>query len=95
MGFFIVGSPTETEEDVIDTLKFIKTHDLDQICVFITTPYPGTLLWDYLKDKGIVMETFDWSGLTMGSRMRFDDLFLVADSIDLSRFRELYLGKIH
>ena len=44
-GSAMIGLPTETRKEVMDTLNFIKSlDDCDQIYLNITTPYPGTEL---------------------------------------------------
>jgi len=42
--YFIVGLPTETNEDVNDTISFIKELNPDDVSISIATPYCGTLL---------------------------------------------------
>lgn len=54
MGSFMVGSPYETEEDVGKTIEFIKDIGLDQIGICVTTPFPGTELWEYGRQKGMI-----------------------------------------
>lgn len=55
-GYFMIGVPTENEEDIIQTINFAKSLPLD-ICQFsIATPYPGTELYDIAKERGITVE---------------------------------------
>lgn len=64
-GYFVVGSPDETDEDLQ------KTYDLaqqcDQIQVFQLMPLPATVVWEQAKAKGIVSEDtgFDLTKLRM------------------------------
>ena len=44
-GFFMIGFPWETEEDIKDNLKFIFEIDPDFIEVHIAMPYYGTQLY--------------------------------------------------
>ena len=53
-GTFIIGSPGETEEEMLQTLEFIKRLDLDKFAFFTLNPYPGTPLWDYAVKEGIL-----------------------------------------
>lgn len=64
-GFFMLGSPGETKEDMIATLKFIKNNPIDTITLSLVTPFPGTKLWKYAKQEGIVTEDMDWSKLDL------------------------------
>ena len=50
----MVGTPGETEEDIKKTIKFIKELDLDQVGINVTTPLPGTELWEEGKKRGII-----------------------------------------
>ncbi len=56
LGTFMVGSPGETEKDIRKTIKFIKELNLDQVGVNVTTPFPGTELWEEAKKKGLVKD---------------------------------------
>ncbi len=54
LGGFMVGTPGETEEDIKKTMEFIKELDLDQVGINVTTPLPGTELWEEGKKRGII-----------------------------------------
>ncbi len=63
-GSAMIGLPSETTKEVMDTLKFIrKLKGCDQIYLNITTPYPGTELYDMAikGDKGIRLLSHDFS----------------------------------
>lgn len=53
-GFFMIGHPYETRQTVNNTFQFIKQlRDCDEMYVNITTPFPGTRLYDMaLKGEG-------------------------------------------
>jgi len=65
LGNFMIGSPTETREEIADTRKFIDKHDMDITHVHLTTPYPGTELWEMCKEKGLI-KNLSWKDLWMG-----------------------------
>ncbi len=67
LGTFMVGSPGETEKDVRKTIEFIKELDLDQVGVNVTTPFPGTQLWEVAKKKGLVKDD-KWDDKLWGMR---------------------------
>ena len=60
----MLGNPTETVEDLILTKKFILENDIDNAALCITTPYPGTELWEYCKKKNLIPESFKWTDFT-------------------------------
>jgi len=45
-GTIMIGNPTETIEDVRATQQFLKESDIKSVGICITTPYPGTQLWN-------------------------------------------------
>ena len=48
---FMLGIPGENKETVQETIDFCKRLNLHPN-FFICTPYPGTILWDQLKQQG-------------------------------------------
>lgn len=62
---FIIGSPYETREDMLETLNFIRKSKIDQFNFFALTPLPGTPIWDYALGRGLVSNDMDWSKLSL------------------------------
>jgi len=54
---FIIGALNENKEMVEDTLRFAKSLNPNTVSFTILTPYPGTDLFEQVKDRII---TFDW-----------------------------------
>lgn len=63
-GYFMIGSPGESPETIQQTIQFAKKLKLDFAQFAVTTPFPGTKLYDLLGDKGddIPWESFVYSG---------------------------------
>jgi radical SAM superfamily enzyme YgiQ (UPF0313 family) len=62
MGSFMIGSPYETEEDLHQTLEFIRRFRRNPYFVpliFVASAFPGTELWDHAKREGINVEDYD------------------------------------
>ncbi len=59
-GFFIFGSPLDTEETIRETIKRAKKLKLDYASFNIFVPYPGTTSYKMLEEKNLV-NTKDWS----------------------------------
>lgn len=53
-GFFMIGFPWETEEDIINTLNFIFKIDPDFIELHIAMPYFGTELYSLCEEYGTI-----------------------------------------
>jgi len=69
-GSFMIGNPTETEEEINDTKKFILENNLDGFGVSVTTPFPGTKLWKMCEEKGIIPDKIDWKNFNL-SKLTF------------------------
>lgn len=60
-GSFIIGSPAEDVNDIIETINFISTSMLTNADVFVLVPYPGTDAWEIYKTKGLLRKDINWS----------------------------------
>ena len=48
----ILGCPSETRESVWETVKLVEKLNPDDVGFYIATPYPGTPMYDLVKEKG-------------------------------------------
>jgi radical SAM superfamily enzyme YgiQ (UPF0313 family) len=48
-GFFMLGFPTETKEEMLQTIRFAKKSKLISASFFQVVPFPGTELYDIAK----------------------------------------------
>ena len=48
---FVIGTPYETREDVEDKVRLSQKYPLDDVHFYNTIPYPGTELFDWVKEK--------------------------------------------
>ena len=62
-GLFMVGSPTETRQDIRLTWDFIKKAQVDTIRITVATPFPGTRLWKQCQERGFIPPVVDFSRL--------------------------------
>ncbi|ODS33504.1 MAG: Radical SAM domain protein [Candidatus Scalindua rubra] len=58
-GNFMIGYPTETKETINDTMRLAIDLDLDFCSFSVVTPFPGSELYYYCKEKGL-LKTKDW-----------------------------------
>lgn len=65
-GGFIIGSPDETKEEIMDTYRFIRKSKIDLVSPFILAPLPGTQVWEIAKQRGLVCEDeMDWDAVNV------------------------------
>jgi len=61
-GSFMIGLPGETWETVENTLQFALELE-PEFCQFVlTTPYPGTKLYDFFKENGYLIRDYNFGG---------------------------------
>ncbi|MFH1982569.1 MAG: radical SAM protein [Pseudomonadota bacterium] len=89
-GYFMIGFPWERKADMLQTLALIKALPLDDFELNLTTPLPGTELFETLVREGrIDVATEDWSRYHQGSPdmnfSRYPDDVWKAIVMDLTR----------
>jgi len=67
-GFFMVGLPTETLDDIKMTIEFMRKIKPNYATFSIFTPYPGTELFQMLLQRGLVTVDMDWHRYSHQSR---------------------------
>lgn len=67
LGFFIMGYPGETKEDILETLEFLKELAPPAAEINLFNPLPGTPIWDELERKGQVHPDMDFSQYSQSS----------------------------
>lgn len=62
-GFVMAGYPTETLDDIKETIRFVNSLPLDRVQYSNFLPLPGTRIFDeLLQKKEISLNTLDWDG---------------------------------
>jgi len=88
---FIIGSPEESQEDILQTLRFIKENPLGSIDVYVLTPFPGTPVWEYAKAKNLVSEDMDWSTLNVNFGENHNHAIILSEGITREELYKLFL----
>lgn len=65
-GFFVVGLPGETLEQMQKTFDFAKKLKLDAAAFAIASPLPGTDMYTICKEKGYLKKNFSFDKLNYG-----------------------------
>ncbi len=83
----MLGSPYETERDILETYNFIKKY-CPNFIAYQTVPFPGTEIWDYaLKNKIIKEKMYDKKQKEF---IDIDTSYLLTKEITKDRFIELF-----
>jgi anaerobic magnesium-protoporphyrin IX monomethyl ester cyclase len=94
MAFLMLGNPGDTEATMRQTIEFTKKLGPDFAQFTIATPYPGTALYDFVREHGKLLAA-DWDDYD-----KYDDqVFFELDGLDnkvvlrMQRraYREFYL----
>ncbi|MBM3298667.1 MAG: radical SAM protein [Deltaproteobacteria bacterium] len=67
VGYFIIGYLGETENTIMQTIRFAKSLGLDYAGFFPATPMPSTRLYDESVRQGLVPEHY-WRDFVLGVR---------------------------
>lgn len=86
VGYFMVGAPDETEQDVAESIRLAKEAQLDYILVSTLTLYPGTPLYERLSDR------FEFSLFPSKGRFKDPSLEERAKLWERRFYREFYLS---
>ncbi len=92
---FMIGAPPETIEDIQKTRELIREildMDTKNSCqLTVTTPLPGTQLWDYALAKGYITEDVDWRQFSLSPLVSNRKDFYINEHIDFDEFQQIAL----
>ena len=83
-GSFMMGTPTETLEDMLETLDFVNKNDLDFAGFGITTPYPGTRLWNWCVELNLLPNDVDY--VNLHPHLKADNAYIVCNTMPKEKF---------
>lgn len=89
-GSFIIGSPSETREEILETYRFIKKVPLNLVEIYVLTPYPGTPVWDYAQSRGFVSEQMDWERLNVSFGPNSKKVIVLSEVLSRREIERLY-----
>jgi anaerobic magnesium-protoporphyrin IX monomethyl ester cyclase len=88
-GSFILGTPTETIEEMLQTANWCwNNHNLKYFGFTVLTPYPNTEVWRYCKSKHLLPENVDYERL-IPPTSPYDNMLVVA-TVPLKQFFKTY-----
>jgi radical SAM superfamily enzyme YgiQ (UPF0313 family) len=83
-GFFMIGFPTETRAEVLNTVEFALSLPLTRCQFTKTTPLPGTPIYEWWKSEWGKNREIDWSNFNYYS---FDSDWSEVPADQLSRIQ--------
>ena len=86
--FFMLGLPSETREESLQTIRFSREIGADWIQVTITVPYPGTKLYETAKKDG-TLKSFNWEDYQTWAGWSDKDLVFVPKNRNQKELKEL------
>ena len=86
--FFMLGLPTETREESLQTIKFAKELDPDGVQFTITVPYPGTKLFELAQKSGHI-KSLRWEDYQSWGGWTNKDLVYVTEGRTQEELKEL------
>lgn len=71
---FMVGNPGDSRDIIMKNIEFLKILNPDLLIVNIATPFPGTEMFKWADEKGLLL-TYDWDDYTLAEPvMRLENL---------------------
>jgi len=87
---FIIGSPDETETEMMDTYDFIRKNKVSFADIYVLTPYPGTPVWDFAKSRGLVSDDMNWGKLNVNFEVNHQNAIIVSKTVNRKRLYQIY-----
>lgn len=66
---FMIPHPEDTEETIRETKRLMRNllHQGCHISISVTTPFPGTYLYNHAEELGVIMMSDDWEDFDCGT----------------------------
>ncbi|MFH1174629.1 MAG: radical SAM protein [archaeon] len=90
--FFILGSPGETKEDIMNSFKFALKYPVDYAYFYNIIPFPNTELFDYLEKNNLFLAPYQ-TYLNASSHWNERPAFVTPELGYADRIRMYRLGK--
>jgi radical SAM superfamily enzyme YgiQ (UPF0313 family) len=89
---FVIGSPDETRDEMLDTLAFIKKSGVGLFDAYNLTPFPGTPVWEIALRKGVVSEDEDmqWEKLNVNFEVNKQTAIVLSEVLSRKELIAVY-----
>jgi radical SAM superfamily enzyme YgiQ (UPF0313 family) len=92
--FFMIGLPGDDFQSTYETIEFSKKIKPDLVEFNVTTPFPGTKLYEDSLNKGFISEGYIWGNMSLHKGTNYHNENLRSDDIQRlynKAIREFYL----
>ena len=87
---FIIGSPTETKEDCLQTLNFLKRSKIYGGETYVLLPFPGTGIWEYGKQRGLLHDDMNWDNFEIYFEDNPSKRVITADNLSREELLDIF-----
>jgi anaerobic magnesium-protoporphyrin IX monomethyl ester cyclase len=87
---FVIGSPPETAQDILETYDFIKKTPINLVDIYVLTPYPGTKIWDYARERKLVSDNMDWELLNVNYEVNHKKAIILSETLNREQLYQFY-----
>jgi radical SAM superfamily enzyme YgiQ (UPF0313 family) len=89
---FVIGSPDETRDEMLDTLAFIKKSGVGLFDAYNLTPFPGTPVWEIALRKGVVSEdeNMQWEKLNVNFEVNKQTAIVLSEVLSRKELIAVY-----
>lgn len=70
LAYFMIGAPTETKADILETIKFAKKLNPDFVQFTLLTPFPGTKIYQQALEEKVFSSDY-WQGFAKNPKTGF------------------------
>jgi len=94
-GTTMIGYPWETKQDMINTIEFVKSLDVDTVQFSIPVVYPGTKLYDdAIKHGWLRFKLGDWDKFDMSEPSLLNENMSSDEIVEMCKrgFKEVYFS---
>lgn len=95
LGFFMIGAPSETQEEIESTINLSSSLDLDEATFSITTPLIGTYLYDMVKKDSRYTLSKDFSDFNYYKKRAFNGEGLTYNKLRYLQKKALFTFYTH
>jgi len=74
----------------MDTYNFIRRNKVDIFDVYLLTPFPGTPIWEYAEERGLVHDEMDWDKLSFRFSDHFESVVILSECLTREDLVGLY-----